>query len=102
MEELAEYNGLPHITYHGLRHSYVCYLSSKLGLTVYEVADRIGDTVAVVLEHYYQFFNQSKIYSVLHIICFAVWDFDSFAIDVIDIDLFVCIRSVFNIYYTNN
>ena len=48
------------------------------------------------------FFNQSKIYSVLHIICFAVWDFDSFAIDVIDIDLFVCIRSVFNIYYTNN
>ena len=30
-------------------------------LTVYEVADRIGDTVAVVLEHYYQFFNQSKI-----------------------------------------
>lgn len=46
---------------HGLRHSYVCYLSSKLGLTVYEVADRIGDTVAVVLEHYYQFFNQSKI-----------------------------------------
>lgn len=61
MEELAEYNGLPHITYHGLRHSYVCYLSSKLGLTVYEVADCIGDTVAVVLEHYYQFFNQSKI-----------------------------------------
>ena len=24
-------------------------------------SDRIGDTVAVVLEHYYQFFNQSKI-----------------------------------------
>lgn len=61
MEELAEFNGLPHITYHGLRHSYVCYLSSKLGLSVYDVADRIGDTVGVVLEHYYQFFNGSKL-----------------------------------------
>ncbi len=59
--ELAKYNELPNITFHGLRHSLVCYLATEVKLTPYEVADRIGDTVQVVMQHYYQFFQESRI-----------------------------------------
>lgn len=61
VQELAEHNGLPNITFHGLRHSLVCYLATEVKLTPYEVADRIGDTVQVVMQHYYQFFQESRI-----------------------------------------
>ena len=61
VQELAKYNQLPNITFHGLRHSNVCYLATEVGLTPYEVADRIADTVGVVMEHYYQFFQESRI-----------------------------------------
>ena len=61
VQELAEFNGLPNITFHGLRHSLVCYLATEVKLTPYEVADRIGDTVQVVMQHYYQFFQESRI-----------------------------------------
>lgn len=61
VQELAEYNGLQNITFHGLRHSTVCYLATEIGLTPYQVADRIGDTVGVVLQHYYQFFQESRV-----------------------------------------
>lgn len=61
IQELAEFNSLPNITFHGLRHSLVCYLATEVKLTPYEVADRIGDTVQVVMQHYYQFFQESRI-----------------------------------------
>ncbi|MDO4466562.1 MAG: tyrosine-type recombinase/integrase [Bacillota bacterium] len=61
IKELAEYNNLKNITFHGLRHSLVCYLATEVKLFPYEVADRIGDTVEVVLKHYYQFFQESRI-----------------------------------------
>lgn len=61
IQELAKSNNLPNITFHGLRHSYVCYLATEVGLTPYQVADRIADTVNVVLEHYYAFFQESRI-----------------------------------------
>lgn len=61
IQELAKYNNLPNITFHGLRHSNVCYLATEVGLTPYQVADRIADTVNVVLEHYYAFFQESRI-----------------------------------------
>ena len=70
-------------------------LTIVLGVLCFVVMCKMGlpwiadnDTTFEILSQYGGlrfFFNQSKIYSVLHIICFAVWDFDSFAIDVIDI-----------------
>lgn len=61
VQQLAEFNNLKNITFHGLRHSLVCYLATEVKLTPYEVADRIGDTVQVVMQHYYQFFQESRI-----------------------------------------
>lgn len=61
VKQLAEYNGLKNITFHGLRHSLVCYLATEVKLTPYEVADRIGDTVQVVMQFYYQFFQEQRI-----------------------------------------
>lgn len=51
LNALAIKEGLPIITIHGLRHSHVSYLISK-GLSPYEIADRIGDTVEMVLKVY--------------------------------------------------
>lgn len=60
MKALADYNHLPHIKFHGLRHSCASYLISVVGLNVYEVADRLGDTVKVTLSVYAELFNDSK------------------------------------------
>lgn len=48
---IAKKSGTPVITIHGLRHSHVSYLISK-GLTPYEIANRIGDSVEMVLNVY--------------------------------------------------
>ena len=61
VEELASFNKLNNPTFHGLRTSNVCWLATEVGLTPYEVADRIGDSVEVVLKHYYSFFQESRI-----------------------------------------
>ncbi|MGM9946991.1 tyrosine-type recombinase/integrase [Floccifex sp.] len=58
--ELAKYCDLPNITYHGLRHSACSYWTSVVGLTPYEVADKLGDTVKIVLEVYADFFHEQK------------------------------------------
>lgn len=60
MINLTEYTGLENATFHGLRHSIVCAWASVFNLTPYEIADRIGDTVKVVLEFYYDFFTEQK------------------------------------------
>jgi 23S rRNA G2069 N7-methylase RlmK/C1962 C5-methylase RlmI len=51
---------LQNITYHGLRHSACSYWTSVVGLNQYEVADKLGDTVKVVLEVYADFFHQQR------------------------------------------
>lgn len=61
IKDLSEYNGIKNITFHGLRHSCVCYLVCECNLTLAEVADYIGDTMDVVSKHYYEFFNSGKI-----------------------------------------
>lgn len=60
MNRLTKYNGFQTLDFHSLRHSHVCYLATEVALTPYQIADRIGDTVGVVLEHYYQFFQESR------------------------------------------
>ena len=47
------------ITPHGFRHSHVSLLI-HLGCDVYEVAERIGDTVEMVLKTYYHMFPDKK------------------------------------------
>ena len=60
LDEIADRAKLPRITVHGLRHSHVSYLISK-GLNPYEIAERIGDTVEMVLNVYgHQFPNPQK------------------------------------------
>lgn len=51
LDDIAKKAGLKRITVHGLRHSHVSYLISK-GLNPYEIADRVGDTVEIVLSVY--------------------------------------------------
>lgn len=60
ISELADYCNLQNITYHGLRHSACSYWTSVVGLNQYEVADKLGDTVKVVLEVYADFFHQQR------------------------------------------
>ena len=62
VKELAEFNHLTYITFHGLRHSNVCYLA-QIGLTPFEIADRISDTTEIVLSTYYQFFTEAKVHT---------------------------------------
>lgn len=60
LDAIAEQAGVPRITIHGLRHSHVSYLISK-GLNPYEIAERIGDTVEMVLNVYgHQFPNPQQ------------------------------------------
>lgn len=51
LDKIAEEAGLPYIKVHGLRHSHVSFLIDK-GLNAYEIAERIGDTVEMVLKVY--------------------------------------------------
>ncbi|MDH6367038.1 MULTISPECIES: site-specific integrase [unclassified Breznakia] len=51
LDKIADLANEPRITVHGLRHSHVSYLISK-GLNAYEIANRIGDTVEMVLNVY--------------------------------------------------
>lgn len=51
LDKIALEAGLPRIKVHGLRHSHVSFLISK-GLNAYEIAERIGDTVDMVLKVY--------------------------------------------------
>lgn len=60
ISELSKCCDLPNITYHGLRHSACSYWTTIVGLTPYEVADKLGDTVKVVLEVYADFFHEQK------------------------------------------
>lgn len=60
VKELAEYCDLPNITFHGLRHSACSYWTSVVGLSPYEVADKLGDTVKVVLDVYADFFLEQR------------------------------------------
>ena len=61
VDTLAKYNHLNNPTFHGLRHSFCSYVTSVVGLSPYEVADRLGDTVEVVLSTYHDFFKDQKI-----------------------------------------
>ena len=60
LNNVADQAGLKRITVHGLRHSHVSYLISK-GLSVYEIAERIGDNVEMVTKVYgHMFPNPQK------------------------------------------
>ena len=67
LDAIAEKAKLTPITIHGLRHSHASYLISK-GLNAYEVAERIGDKVEMVLSVYGHLFPnpQSKIVKTLN------------------------------------
>lgn len=60
MKRISQKTGLREITFHGIRHSSASWLISVVGLNVYQVADRLGDTVEVTLRVYAQFFNEAK------------------------------------------
>lgn len=51
LDAIADRAGLQRIKIHGLRHSHVSFLISK-GLNAYEIAERIGDNVDMVLKVY--------------------------------------------------
>lgn len=51
INKIADAAGIHRIKFHGLRHSHVSYLIDK-GLNIYDIADRIGDTVEMVLKVY--------------------------------------------------
>lgn len=60
LDVIAEKACLNPIKIHGLRHSHVSFLISK-GLNAYEIAERIGDTVEMVLKVYgHMFPNPQK------------------------------------------
>ena len=61
VQQLAEFNKMDNITFHGCRHSFVSYCTSICKLSPYEVAELIGDTVEVVLRVYHDFFTDQKI-----------------------------------------
>lgn len=56
LNDIADKANLTRITIHGLRHSHVSYLISK-GLSAYEIAERIGDSVEMVLQVYGHMFS---------------------------------------------
>lgn len=60
IEQLAEYNHLENITFHGCRHSAVVYWIS-IGLNVWQIAEKIGDTVDMVYNVYGGYLNENKI-----------------------------------------
>ena len=60
MENLAKENNLPHITFHGLRHSAVVYWIS-IGLNVWEIAEKIGDTTDMVYKVYGGYMSENKV-----------------------------------------
>lgn len=60
LDAIADKSGMQRIKIHGLRHSHVSFLISK-GLNAYEIAERIGDTVEMVLKVYgHMFPNPQK------------------------------------------
>ncbi len=59
LDKLAKSSGVKRIKVHGLRHSHVSYLTDK-GLSVYEVAERIGDSVEIVLKKYKHMFPDAQ------------------------------------------
>lgn len=67
LDAIAKKAGLHRITVHGLRHSHVSFLISK-GLNAYEIAERIGDNVDMVLKVYGHMFPnpQKKIVNTLN------------------------------------
>ena len=60
IDKLAEKSSLCRLRIHDLRHSHVAYLIS-LGFTFYEIADRIGDTAAVVEQTYAHLYPDQRI-----------------------------------------
>lgn len=67
LDRIAYAAGIKRIKFHGLRHSHVSFLIDK-GLSVYEIAERIGDKVEMVLNVYGHLFPnpQLKIVQVLN------------------------------------
>lgn len=60
LDIISEKSGQVRLRIHDLRHSHVAYLIS-LGFTFYEIADRIGDTVAVVEQTYAHLYPNKRI-----------------------------------------
>ena len=60
INKIAEKSKLVRLRIHDLRHSHVAYLIS-LGFTFYQIADRIGDTVAVVEQTYAHLYPDQRV-----------------------------------------
>lgn len=60
IDKISEKSNQVRLRIHDLRHSHVAYLIS-LGFTFYEIADRIGDTVAVVEQTYAHLYPKKRI-----------------------------------------
>lgn len=67
LDKISEMANLKRITFHGLRHSHVSFLIHQ-GLNPYEIAERIGDTVEMVLNVYGHMFPnpQTKVIEALN------------------------------------
>ena len=61
LDKLSEESGLPRITPHGFRHSHISWLISNTDLSLYEIADRIGDTVQTVQKVYAHLYPDNNI-----------------------------------------
>lgn len=67
LQRLCDKQGMKRLTIHSLRHSHVSYLINQ-GLNIYEVAERIGDTVDMVKNVYGHWFPdvQDNVVNVLN------------------------------------
>lgn len=60
LNELSHAATLPRITPHGFRHSHISWLISNTDLTLFEIADRIGDTVETVQRVYAHMYRDNN------------------------------------------
>lgn len=65
LDSIAKQSKFSKIVVHGLRHSHVSYLISK-GINQYEIANRIGDKVEMVLNIYGHLLKRTKVKLYMH------------------------------------
>lgn len=59
LDKCAKLAGVPRLHIHGLRHSHASFLINN-GISAFDVAHRLGDTVEVVLQRYAHLFNDAE------------------------------------------
>ena len=60
LNNLSASANLPRITPHGFRHSHTSWLISNTDLSLYEIAERIGDTVQTVQNVYAHLYKENN------------------------------------------